>query len=147
MSVKIKMTDNCRKNEGFSLIELLVAASIFVLLTSIAAVSYSAASQRARDGRRQSDLEALRGALEIYRVDNNEYPFSIGFGAMASTLVAGDYLSEVPADPRPTEYTYFYDSTDGRSYVLCAFLETGTGTDCNTTSCGTSNCNYQVISP
>lgn len=133
---------------GFSLIELLVAASIFVILTAIASVSYGAASRRARDGRRQSDLEALRGALEIYRVDKGFYPSGVNFAAMAGVLVAGDYLSELPSDPRPAKYTYYYQSAAGSSYILCAFLETGGTDSCGDCGVGTpATCTYQVDSP
>ena len=55
------------KNKGFTLIELLVTVSILILLTAIASVSYRTVSRRARDGKRQSDLESVRTALEIYR--------------------------------------------------------------------------------
>lgn len=145
----MKFTKQTTVKGGFSLIELLVAITIFVILTAVASVSYSAASRRARDGRRQSDLEAVRGALEIYRVDNDLYPFSVNFSAMATTLVGGDYLAEIPVDPRPLEFQYYYNSLDGKDYVLCAHLET-VGSDSCGDFCGVSSvaaCDYEVNSP
>ncbi|MFH1561082.1 MAG: type II secretion system protein [Patescibacteria group bacterium] len=131
------------KKSGFTLIELLVAVSIVVMLSAISMTSYRAAQKKARDGKRKSDLEQIRAALEMYRSDDDEglYPADIG------TLVAGDYLADTPVDPK--EYTYYYNPAVGNlTYELCAYLETG-GTGDYGANCGTApaNCNYQLTNP
>ena len=136
---------------GFTLIELLVAVSIFILLTSIAIVSYRSVNQSARDGRRQSDLEQVRAALEICRADNDVYPSGVNYSTAIATLITGNYLNQTPADPRPSSWNYYYNSAAGVDYLLCAYLE-GTGftspcTITGTPSCLDNDCNYCVCSP
>ena len=128
--------------QGFTLIEILVAVAIFIMITSIAMVSFQTANRRARDGRRQADLEQVRSALEIYRADNSVYP-STNWTALVTALQP-TYLSTIPTDPRG--YSYYYLS-NGTTYTLCAYLESGGG-GCGTANCSApGNCNYRVISP
>ena len=130
------------KNRGFTLIEILVAVAIFIMITSIAMVSFQTANRRARDGRRQADLEQVRSALEIFRADTSIYP-STNWAALVAAL-RPNYLSTIPTDPRG--YSYYYNS-NGTTYTLCAYLESG-GTGCTgNPSCGVPTCNYMVISP
>jgi prepilin-type N-terminal cleavage/methylation domain-containing protein len=112
--------------KGFSMIELLVVATILVVLSTIGLVSYNQAGQSARNGKRQADLETLRQALVLYRVDNGTYPITGDYGTMMTTI--SEYISSPDIqDPRysaddPT-YQYEYSSTDGSEFTLSAFKE------------------------
>lgn len=133
------------KSRGFTLIEILVTISIIALLTMIGITNFRVANQRARDGRRQGDLEQIKAALELYRTDEGDYPLDISSGTIQS---AGGtvYMNEVPADPLSTRNYYF--NSDGDTYTLCAALEIDTSGSCGGASCGSGvSCNYQVISP
>ncbi|OGY17275.1 MAG: hypothetical protein A2785_02570 [Candidatus Chisholmbacteria bacterium RIFCSPHIGHO2_01_FULL_49_18] len=130
------------KQRGFTLIEILVAVAIFIMITAVAMVSYQTANRRARDGRRQADLEQVRSALEIYRADNAVYP-STNWAALVAALQP-TYLSTIPVDPR--SYSYYY-SSDGTTYSLCAYLESGGSVDCGANCSAPGNCNYRVINP
>lgn len=132
-------------NKGFTLIELIVVATIISLLAAVGAVSYSVFSKNARDSRRVADLEQIRAAVELYRSNNNVYPASITFGGNlcdpAGCPPSGNlYLQKITNDPRPP-YTYFYTGSAG-DYTLGAYLEAGgTGSTCG--ACGTGiTCNY-----
>jgi prepilin-type N-terminal cleavage/methylation domain-containing protein len=111
-------------SRGFSMIELLVVATIIVVLSTIGLVSYSQAGQSSRDGKRKADLETVRQALVLYRVDNGGYPVSSDYAAMMTVIA--DYISSPDIqDPRnssdPTA-TYSY-SSDGTTFTLSATLE------------------------
>jgi len=67
------MNKKLKKVFGFTLIEVLVTATIIAVLTAAAAVSYSSVNKRSRDARRKSDIEQLRAALEQSRSDNGYY--------------------------------------------------------------------------
>ncbi len=138
------------RSMGFTLIELLVAITIFVMITGIAAVSYQQANRGARDGRRRSDLEQIRAALEIYRVDQDEYPPG-AYAAMIGTLQAGPvYINITPDDPRP-DRDYFYVRNALTDYDLCAALEGAVVTPCpvpGAATCGAIGaCTYCVCNP
>lgn len=116
------MTTN--KKAGFTLIEILVSATIIAVLTAIGLVSFSIANRNARDAKRKADLEQVRAALEIYRSDNTSYPASANFTTMIGVI--SEYTTSATiADPKNTP-PYVYDYTQagsGASYTLCATLE------------------------
>ena len=133
--------------KGFTLIELLVVVTIIALLTAIGMVTYASAQRRSRDGKRKADLETIRSALEMYRVDNvdGEYPDTNYSGL--STALSG-YINVMPLDPKT--YNYEYDSgAPFTTYCLCAYLESGLGsTPCSCSgNCGSTACNYSVQNP
>jgi prepilin-type N-terminal cleavage/methylation domain-containing protein len=68
------------KNEGFSLIEILVALSIIAILLGVVVASVSDAKAKARDSQRKIDLKQIQLALEKYANYNGTYKVS-GSGA------------------------------------------------------------------
>ncbi|HSW90061.1 MAG TPA: type II secretion system protein [Patescibacteria group bacterium] len=127
-----------KKINGFTMIELLVAATILALLTMISVVSFQQANVRARDGKRKADLEQTRAALELYRSGSAaSYPSGSIFSYMIGTLKQSSYISDpVPVDPKnDSTYYYQYNSASGATYCMCATLEGGSGNkaaaDCN----------------
>jgi general secretion pathway protein G len=139
-----KILVSCRK--GFTLIELLVSISIIAILIGIGLVSIRGIRAVARDGQRKTELEEIRSALEVYRTDEGSYPSANGPAHEVLTNLEPDYLDPVPEDPLP-DYFYQYQSNDGLTYVLCAHLETKTGSfvECGD-DCG-DTCNYKVENP
>ncbi len=141
---------------GFTLIEILVVATILGVLAAVAVSSYASINKRSRDSKRKSDTEQIRSALEMYRSDNGYYPpvDTSGFGS-ASDLTAylvSSYMPVVPSDPTTTQAYYYYatgaSGANYYSYCLCAKLETQTVT--TNTCTGVSlpaACNYGVKSP
>jgi general secretion pathway protein G len=93
------------KRRGFTLIELLVTIAIISVLSGIGLAAFIGAQKKARDGRRQADLEQIRSALELYRSNegNGLYPGSLG-------LLTADYLSPLSTDPKSGD---FYNSGYG----------------------------------
>lgn len=128
-----------KKNEGFTLIEILVVVTIIVLLTATAVVTYTAFLKQSRDAKRKADLEQVRAAVEMYRSNNDTYP--VGNWSNLSVLTSGTvYIKSLPADPKSASYSYYY-SGSASDYTVGSYLESGSG------SCGgscTVNCNYCV---
>lgn len=134
-------------SKGFTLIEILVALGIFMLITGIAAVSYRSVNRRARDGRRQADIEEVRTKLEIYRADNPGTGYPIGNWAAMSAVLVPTYLQVAPQDPRPALYSYSYTGT-ATSYSLCTYLEAVEVSPCTVGgTCGTVSCNWCQCNP
>ncbi|KKU82985.1 hypothetical protein A2973_03060 [Candidatus Gottesmanbacteria bacterium RIFCSPLOWO2_01_FULL_49_10] len=147
--------------KGFTLIEVLVAATIIAVLVAIGMVSYGNINKRSRDSKRKSDLEQVRSALEMYRSDNNAYPaVNTGGFATAANLNTGNpatglvsaYTPSIPTDPTSSQtYRFRAIAVSGSyvSYCLCGKLET----ECLSTSCTTCTvslpveCNYGVKNP
>lgn len=62
------------RRRGFTLVELMIVIVIIVILSTIAIVSYTVVLKNAHDSKRQSDMTALRSALEAYYQKNGTYP-------------------------------------------------------------------------
>lgn len=63
-----------QKKQGFTLIELLVVIAIIGILSAIGLVALNGAREKARDSKRQTDLQGIATALALYYDDNNAYP-------------------------------------------------------------------------
>ncbi|MBI4067476.1 type II secretion system protein [Candidatus Gottesmanbacteria bacterium] len=155
---------------GFTLIEILVAASIIALLSTIGFVSYQAAGRNARDAKRKADLEQIRSALELYKADNGTYPPAGSSCPLGSNCyvysddsppwipaLVPNYMQNVPVDPKNIgaagpwwagNYRYAYGNVtaDGLGYDLMAQLEsTGDKDRCGVR--GYKNCGGHISAP
>lgn len=133
---------------GFTLVEILVTATIIGLLSTIGITGFQAITRSGRDGLRKSDLEQIRSALEIYKSEKKKYPTAT---TECSADLSSDYVNPYPQDPNKPTYKYCYlPAVDpALTYSICAHLENG---DTTTDNCGgtnkcVGNCNYQVINP
>lgn len=143
-----------RQSKGFTLIELLVVMAIIAIIISLSLFGLAGARESARDAKRKSDLELLRGGIETFRADCTTYPLAmtnplVGNDLTPSCVSTNTYIAQVPLDPLAPAQQYLYYS-DGVVYEICAHLEQ---TDASVTvTCGGSSscgktCNYKVINP
>jgi general secretion pathway protein G len=136
---------NVLHKKGFSLLELLVSATIIAVLTTIGIVSYSSVNKRSRDVKRKSDIEQIRSALEMYRSDNGQYP-----NPSLDVLVTGGYMPVVPTDSDTSSYPYESILVGGSytAYCVCAHLETlSSPVDMCTALPMPGVCNYRLKNP
>lgn len=135
-----------KKQNGFTLVELLLVIVIISILSGVLLVIIQPGKMQgnARDAQRLSDLKVIQGALELYFADHRSYPTSgwiriTGFDTLSGALSPA-YISEMKIDPlqvgiqenpcslgTPTSYRYNYYS-DGSTYYLTAIME-NTGQD------------------
>lgn len=101
-----KSPDRAGWQAGFTMIELLVVATIMIVLSTIALVSYRSATQGSRNAKRKTDLQTVRQALVLYRSDNGCYPADSTYAAMSTTI--SGYLTEAPYDPQGSESDPLY---------------------------------------
>lgn len=81
------------RQQGFTLIELMVVMAIIAVLTTFVAPGYLKQSDRAKETVLRHNLGAIRGAIDAYRADRGKDPETLG------SLVQSRYLREVPMDP------------------------------------------------
>ena len=116
---------------SFTFVEILVVATIIILLSSVAIVSYTQFNKQARDARRKADIESVRSALEIYRSNNvnSSYPVTL-------TTLVPNYIQSVPIDPKTTVTPVYIPSPGGcnetattcSGYSVSSVLESGSKT-------------------
>ena len=88
-----------KKEEGFTLVELMVVLTIIGLLLSVVVPDYVGRTKRAEEAALQENLAVMRDALDKHYADAGRYPASL------DDLVAKRYLRAIPNDPftqRPT---------------------------------------------
>ena len=68
------MEDNCSKENGFTLMELLVVLLVLGLLASIAVPQVVKYLGRAKGDTAQLQIEALSANLDFYKIDVGRYP-------------------------------------------------------------------------
>lgn len=97
---------------GFSMIELLVVATLIIILTTIGLVSYSKSLLNSRNAKRKTDLETMRQALVMYKLDNGRYPDrTVKIAGGDNDLGIATYLQSEPEDPKHDDVTYYYEYT------------------------------------
>lgn len=128
--------------KGFTLIEILVVATIVALLTAIATVSYSQFGKQSRDARRKIDIEQIRSALEMYRSNEDKYYDTVNFNNRCNVIGwLGSYISTIPDDPKSSSNYYYRCIIYKNNYTVAAFLETGGPNSCSACKSGVA-CNY-----
>ncbi len=134
-----------KKQEGFTLLELLIVIIIIGILALIIVPGLASGPKRARDAQRKSDLRAVKNALETYYNDNNSYP--PGNYAGLTTYLVTDYIPSIPADPKSGTYVYTVTPSGCAagactSYILSGTLENSKDSQIKS---GTSN-TYEITS-
>lgn len=112
-----------RRRGGFTLVEILIVLAILVLLVSMVMPKVLSARKKGNVDAAKSQIGLLKGALEHYALDCNDYPVTEqGLEALLSkpsdlnenTSWKGPYLTgEVPKDPWGNEYQYKYPPENG----------------------------------
>lgn len=82
-----------RSNNGFTMIELMVALTIIALLLTLVAPRYLNQEAKARDTALHYNLQMLRKTIDDFKADKGRYPESL------QALVENGYLRAVPEDP------------------------------------------------
>lgn len=162
------LTRDRSASAGFTFIEILVVTILIGVLATIVMVSFVSTGEFTRDARRKKDLAALQAALEVYKLNNGEYPnhslcnSTATWPGCRTPWIPGlneEYVSQLPRDPRQnitgfigntnTEtYTYNYIRVSATDYRLLTRLENENDTDLNGAQYGyTGEAIYVVLPP
>lgn len=79
-----------RFTQAFTLIELLIVVAIIAILAAIAVPNFLEAQTRSKVSRSAADLRTVSLGMELYRLDNNNYPYTENIGP-AVWLVPGGF--------------------------------------------------------
>ncbi len=103
---------------GFTLVELMVVIVIIGLLSTLVALTVLPQLGKANDQKAKADIATLDSALELYRLNNLNYPATAeGLGALVtpppsladpSRYQVGGYIKKLPKDPWGRDYKYAF---------------------------------------
>lgn len=108
---------------GFTLIEIMVVMVILGLLVAIVAPNIMGRSDEAKVTIARTQLKNVQSALDLYRLDNSQYPSTQqGLEALVSKPSGSPepknwnpdgYLKSVPEDPWGNAFQYVSPGTEG----------------------------------
>ncbi|HEY0633887.1 MAG TPA: type II secretion system major pseudopilin GspG [Gammaproteobacteria bacterium] len=112
-----------RQQRGFTLIEIMVVVVILGILAAVVVPKVMDRPDAARVAKAQQDIRAIGGALDLYKLDNYNYPSTDqGLEALVSkpsgspearNWKQGGYLPSTPKDPWGNEYQYLSPGSHG----------------------------------
>ena len=110
------------KQQGFTLIEVMVVVVILGILAAILVPKVMDRPDQARKTKAALDIQALEGALKMYKMDNYVYPDTDqGLEALVTKPTspepqnwqAGGYLDRLPLDPWKQPYQFLSPGVNG----------------------------------
>lgn len=116
------------KQQGFTLIEILVVVSILAILGALIIPKIMDRPNDARVVAAKQDISAVVSALKLYKLDNGRYPSTEqgikalvekpGQEPLANNWKTGGYLEKLPKDPWGREYLYLNPGLKGEIDVM-----------------------------
>jgi general secretion pathway protein G len=104
---KRREEQRCRREGGFTLIEILLVVVIIGMLATIAAINVPKYLGQGREGKAKADVSAITTALHAYNMIEGKYPTSL------SALTEGNdpFLQTLPKDPWGRDYQFSASSS------------------------------------
>ena len=94
------------RQQGFTLLELMIVISILVILALIAMGQYNKTVLAAKEATLHEDLYTLRKMIDQYAADKGKLPQSL------EDLQAAGYIHEIPIDPMTDQKDWQLDTGD-----------------------------------
>jgi general secretion pathway protein G len=118
-----------KKQQGFSLMELLIVMVILGMLAAIVGPALWNKLAGAQRDTAKTQISNIEVALDSYRLDTFKYPNSLEDlvkNASNNPKWNGPYLKKgIPKDPWGNDYQYQKPGQDGRNYDLYSFAVDG----------------------
>lgn len=129
MKMRMKYPAAGKWQQGFTLIELMVVVVILGILAAVVVPRVMDRPEQARVSAAQSNIQAIRSALDMYKLDNHAYP---------STDQGLQALAELPAtEPLPTNWNRYMEKVPddpwGKPFL---YLQPGKHADVDVFSAG-----------
>lgn len=110
-------------NRGFTLIEIMVVVVILGILAAIVVPRIMSRPDEARIAKARQDIRAIESAMNLYKLDNFQYPSTQqGIEALvtepsgepaAKNWKAGGYIGRMPTDPWQNPYKFLSPGVKG----------------------------------
>ncbi len=118
---RVKLLSKKTRAQGFTLLEVMVVVVIIAVMAAVVAPGVLGKLEDAKIERVKADLKSIAGTLDLYKLDNFQYPSTDqGLEALVSKP-SGDpepkawkpYLKKIPTDPWKNPYKYLSPGSHG----------------------------------
>jgi general secretion pathway protein G len=122
-----------KNRKGFTLIEIMVVVVILGILATIVLTNVMGREDEARINAAKTQIRALEGALDGFKLDNGFYPATDQglealikrpeTGRIPSKWKDGGYLkpARIPKDPWGQDYHYYSPGNENREYEIISY--------------------------
>lgn len=124
---------------GFTLIEIMVVVVIIGILASVVVPRIMDNPDKARVAKAENDIQAIGGALDLYRLDNYVYPTTDqGLDSLIAQPTSspeppnwkrGGYIKKLSKDPWGNEYLYLNPGEHGETDIYSLGADGAPGGD------------------
>ena len=120
-----------RREEGFTLVEMMVVIVIIGVIASIAIQQYVSHAARAKRDASQAILAEVSQAIDLFKLRHNRFPAELRDLVRQPAYVdptdwpGGGYLKRFPKDAWKNEFVYREPGTGGQPFDLISLGEDG----------------------
>lgn len=117
------MKKNVKRNDGFTLIEIMVVLIIIGLLAGIVVPKLMGRTEEAKRTKTAVQIKNLQSSLDLYRLDSGIYPSTDqglqalvekpAVGEIPNNWKEGGYIDKIPQDPWGNNYVYISPGVHG----------------------------------
>ena len=117
------MKKTVKRNDGFTLIEIMVVLIIIGLLAGIVVPKLMGRTEEAKRTKTAVQIKNLQSSLDLYKLDSGVYPSTDqglqalvekpAVGEMPNNWKEGGYIDKIPKDPWGSNYVYISPGIHG----------------------------------
>jgi len=126
-----------KRNQGFTIVELLIVIVVIGILALLVITTYSGIQAKARNSKRSSDMKSLQTQLEAFFSQNGYYPSLTDMnGAAWLTTNMKSLDQNALIDPsNPTQSKTLVTAPVAKSYAYAVTNSAGTSCEADDTTC------------
>ncbi len=132
MKILVQMKKKITEQNGFTLIEMVIALFIVSVVMAIALPNLQTAGANAAQMGCEGNQKMIRAALTEYYLANHQYPPETDTAGILNDLKTNGYIDSVPACPSGGDYTITITPTS-TSTAGTTTTSSSTGTTTNST--------------
>jgi general secretion pathway protein G len=115
MRMNWKRHSRRKREEGFTLVELMVVIVIIGLLATVVVINIAPATDKAAATKVRADVATLEQGVEMYRLSRMNYP---GGSEGLQALVSEGFVKRLPDDPWGNPYRYEAPGRNGAPFSI-----------------------------